>query len=121
MAACEKCGCACIPNSQNVPSSIRRSSRSRAVSLPASCCFAILSSPPPSFARSRRAARSSTSGRSRPAGCSGGDMGLLEKRFQGPDRPLDVLGLDVALHAEDLGLVGYRFQQVVELVGTDRL
>src|SRR3954466_8043756 len=121
MAACEKCGCAWMPNSQKVPSSISRSSRSRAVSLPWPCCLAILSSPPPSFARSRRAARSSTSGRSRPAGCSVVDMGLLEKRFQGADRPVDVFRLDVHLHAEDLGLVGDRFQQVVELVGADRL
>src|SRR3954467_3294894 len=121
IAACEKCGCAWMPNSQNVPSSISRSIRSRAVSFPASCCFAILSSPPPSFARSRRAARSSTSGRSRLVGCSVVDMRLLEERFQSTGGALDVLRLDGHLHADDLRLVGHGLEQVVELVGADRV
>src|SRR3954466_5454112 len=121
IATCEKCGCAWMPNSQNVPSSISRSSRSRAVSLPWSCCLAIFSSPPPSFARSRRSARSSTSGRSRLAGCSVVDMRLLQKRRERAHRPLDVLGLDVDLHPDDLGPVGDRLEQVVELLGADRL
>src|SRR6266849_897579 len=52
-----------MPSSTNVPSSISRSIRSRAVSLPASCCLAVFSSPPPSLMAARRSARSSTSGR----------------------------------------------------------
>ena len=39
-----------MPSSVNVPSSISSASRSRAVSLPAACCLAIRSSPPPSRA-----------------------------------------------------------------------
>src|SRR4051812_45091225 len=119
IAACEKCGCAWSPNSQKVPSSISRSSRSRAVSLPASCCLAIFSSPPPSLARSRRSAKSSTNGRKRPTGCSVADMRLLQKRFQGARGALDVLGLDVHLHPDDLRFVGDGLEQVVELVGAD--
>src|SRR3954449_13236666 len=102
-----------MPNSQNVPSSIRSARRSRAVSLSRSCCLAIFSSPPPSFARSRRSASSSTSGRSRLAGCSVVDMRLLQERLERADDTVDVLGLDVELHADDLGLVGDRFEQVV--------
>src|SRR3954464_12652028 len=95
-----------MPNSQNVPSSISRSRRSRAVSLPWSCCLAIFSSPPPSLARSRRSTRSSTSGRSGLVGCSVVDMRLLQKRLDGARGALDVLRLDVHLHADDLRLVG---------------
>src|SRR4051794_12523416 len=102
-----------MPNSQNVPSSISRASRSRAVSLPWSCCLAIFSSPPPSFARARRSARSSTGGGSRRAGCSVVDMCLLQKRLQRTDGSLDVLGLDVPLPADDPRLVGDRLEQVV--------
>src|SRR5215203_1397638 len=43
-----------MPISTKVPSSTRRSIRSRAVSLPRSCCLAIFCSPPPSFALARR-------------------------------------------------------------------
>src|SRR3954452_8400861 len=121
IAAWEKCGCAWIPNSQNVPSSISSAIRSRAVNLRASCCLAMRSSPPPSLARSRRSARSSTSGRSRLAGCSVVDMRLLQKRFQGPGGSLDVLGFDVDLHPHALRLVGNRLEQVVELVGANRI
>src|SRR3954467_6436355 len=110
-----------MPNSQKVPSSISRSRRSGAVSLPRSCCLAIFSSPPPSLARSRRSARSSTSGRSRLAGCSVVDMRLLQKRFQCAGGSLDVLGFDVDLPPDDLRLVGNRLEQVVELVGADRI
>src|SRR5271163_4579503 len=53
-----------MPSSVNVPSSINSARRSRAVSFSAACCFAIFSSPPPSLICSRRACRSSTSGRS---------------------------------------------------------
>src|SRR6476619_4096149 len=53
-----------MPSSANVPSSIRRSRRSRAVSLSCACWRATRSSPPPSFAFARRSCRSSTSGRS---------------------------------------------------------
>ena len=49
-----KCGRPWIPISTKVPSSTSRSIRSRAVSLPRSCCLAIFSSPPPSLAFSRR-------------------------------------------------------------------
>src|SRR5436853_1176677 len=49
-----KCGRPWIPISTKVPSSTRRSIRSRAVSLPRSCCLAIFFSPPPSFALARR-------------------------------------------------------------------
>src|SRR5204862_7714264 len=121
MAAWEKCGCAWMPNSQNVPASIRRAMRSRAVSLPWSCCFAIRSSPPPSFAFSRRSARSSTSGRSRLVGCSVVDMGLLEKGFERTRRALDVFRFGVHLDADDLRLVRDRLEQVVELVRAHRL
>src|SRR3954454_22597213 len=120
IARCEKCGCAWIPNSQNVPSSISSARRSRAVSFPCSCSRAILSSPPPSIAFSRRSARSSTSGRSRPAGCSVVDMDILQERLQGARCAVDVLGLDVQLYAGDLGFVGNGFEQVVKLVGADR-
>src|SRR6478672_5335777 len=116
-----KWGRPCSPISKKVPSSISRSRRSRAVSLPRSCCLAIFSSPPPSLARSRRSSRSSTSGRSRLAGCSVVDMGLLEKRLEGARRALHVLRLDVDLHADDLGLARHRLEQVVELVGADRV
>src|SRR5213592_4681070 len=118
IAACEKCGCAWMPNSQNVPSSISKSRRSRAVSLPASCCLAIFSSPPPSFARSRRSARSSTRGRSRLAGCSVVDMGLLQDGLEDADHGWRGVGVDERghLHADDLALVGYGLEQVVELV-----
>ena len=65
IARWEKCGCAWIPSSVNVPSSISSAIRSRAVSLPASCWRAIRSSPPPSRARARRSCRSSASERRR--------------------------------------------------------
>src|SRR3954462_11237030 len=52
-----------MPSSLNVPGSISRSSRSRAVSLSCACWRAILSSPPPSCALARRSCSSSTSGR----------------------------------------------------------
>src|SRR6476659_2628353 len=51
---CEKWGPPWMPISTKVPSSTSRSIRSRAVSLPRSCCLAIFSSPPPSFAFARR-------------------------------------------------------------------
>src|SRR6266581_730905 len=105
-----------MPNSQKVPSSINRSIRSRAVSLPWSCCLAIFSSPPPSLAFSRRSARSSTSGRSRLVGCSVVDMGLLQQGGERAARALDVLRLALDLDADDLGLVGDRLEQVVQLV-----
>src|SRR5437764_6743813 len=54
-----------MPSSTNVPSSISRSRRSRAVSLSRACCAAILSGPPPCLIFSRRARRSSASGRNR--------------------------------------------------------
>ena len=54
IALAEKCGRPWMPISTNVPSSMSRSRRSRAVSLPRSCCLAIFSGPPPSFAFSRR-------------------------------------------------------------------
>ena len=63
----------------DVPASISSAMRSRAVSLPRSCCLAIFSSPPPSIAFARRASRSSTSGRSSdvrvspPGGVEAGD------------------------------------------------
>src|SRR5947207_3472986 len=63
MARWEKWGRPWIPSSMKVPSSISRSSRSRAVSLSCSCWRAIFSSPPPSLACSRRSCRSSTSDR----------------------------------------------------------
>src|SRR3954469_13215621 len=63
IARWEKCGRAWIPSSVHVPGSIRRSSRSRAVSLSCSCWRAIFSSPPPSRALARRASSSSTSER----------------------------------------------------------
>src|SRR5919106_716972 len=50
-----------MPISTKVPGSQSRSIRSRAVSLPRSCWTAIFSSPPPSFAFSLRACRSSVS------------------------------------------------------------
>src|SRR3954462_3579514 len=56
-----KCGRPWIPISTKVPASTRRSIRSRAVSLPRSCCLAIFASPPPSFAFSRRACSCSVS------------------------------------------------------------
>src|SRR5215207_3509409 len=49
-----KCGRPWMPISTKVPSSTSRSIRSRAVSLPRSCCLAIFSSPPPSLALARR-------------------------------------------------------------------
>src|SRR4051794_33735515 len=118
MASCEKCGCAWIPNSQNVPSSIKSARRSRAVSFSWPCCFAIFSSPPPSLARSRRSWRSSTSGRSRLAGCSVVDMRLLQYWLEhARDRACSV-GVDERsdLDANDLALVGDGLEQVVELV-----
>src|SRR3954449_3585217 len=109
-----------MPNSQNVPGSISRSSRSRAVSLSWSCCLAIFSSPPPTMARSRRSARSSTSGRSRLAGCSVVDIRLLEDWFEHARDGVCVVGVEEGGHldADDLALVGDRFEQVVELVRT---
>src|SRR3954451_15130626 len=121
IAGCETCGCAWMPNSQKVPSSISSAKRSRAVSLSWLCCLAIFSSPPPSLARSRRSARSSTSGRNRLVGCSVVDMCLLQKRFEGTGRSLYVLRLDVDLHADDLGLVGHGLEQVVELLRANRV
>ena len=56
-----KCGRPWMPISTKVPSSTSRSMRSRAVSLPRSCCLAIFSSPPPSFAFSRRSCSCSVS------------------------------------------------------------
>ena len=56
-----KCGRPWMPSSTKVPSSTSRSIRSRAVSLPRSCCLAIFSSPPPSFAFSRRSCSCSVS------------------------------------------------------------
>src|SRR5215469_17434654 len=53
-----------IPNSSKVPGSNRRSIRSRAVSLPRPCCFAIRSGPPMARASPLRFSRSSTSSRS---------------------------------------------------------
>src|SRR5205085_10797778 len=53
-----------MPSSKNVPSSMSRARRSRAVSLSAACWASIFSCPPPSLAFSRRAARSSASERS---------------------------------------------------------
>src|SRR3954452_16236291 len=118
IATCEKCGWAWMPNSQNVPSSISRSIRSRAVNLSAACCLAIFSSPPPSFAFSRRSARSSTSGRSRLAGFSVVDMRLLEQRFEHAGDGARVIAVDERRHldTDDLALVGDGLQQVVELV-----
>src|SRR4051794_21542408 len=52
-----------MPSSANVPWSIRRSIRSRAMSFSCACWRAIRSSPPPSLALARRSCRSSTSGR----------------------------------------------------------
>ena len=56
-----KCGRPWIPSSTKVPSSTRRSIRSRAVSLPRSCCLAIFSSPPPRRALSRASCSCSVS------------------------------------------------------------
>src|SRR5262245_58051778 len=56
-----KCGRPWMPISTKVPSSTSRSIRSRAVSLPRSCCLAIFSSPPPSFACLRRSCSCSVS------------------------------------------------------------
>src|SRR5437764_1985321 len=108
-----------MPNSQKVPSSMRSASRSRAVSFPWSCCLAIFSSPPPSFARSRRSARSSTSGRSRLVGCSVVDIYPLQKRLEHAGNRAGVVGIDERgdLNADDLALVGDGLEQVVELVG----
>src|SRR3954451_7330655 len=118
IATWEKCGWAWMPNSQNVPSSIRSARRSRAVSLSWPCCLAIRSSPPPAIARSRRSARSSTSGRSRLAGCSVVDMCLLEDGLEHTRNGVRVIGVEERgdLHAHHLALVGDSFQQVVELV-----
>ena len=49
-----KCGRPWMPSSTKLPSSTSSSIRSRAVSLPRSCCLAIFSEPPPSFALARR-------------------------------------------------------------------
>src|SRR5438105_3873197 len=65
IARWEECGRPWMPSSTNVPSSIRRSSRSRAVSLSLACWASIFSGPPPSLIFSRLARRSSASGRSR--------------------------------------------------------
>src|SRR5947209_7754223 len=65
IARCEKWGRPWMPSSTNVPSSINSASRSRAASLSRACCAAIFSGPPPSLICSRRACRSSASGRSR--------------------------------------------------------
>src|SRR3954462_11537347 len=106
-----------MPNSQNVPSSIRSARRSRAVSLSRSCCLAIFSSPPPLFARARPSASSSTGGRSRLVGCSVVDMRLLQDGLEHARNGAGVIGVDECgdLDADDLALVGDRFQPVVEL------
>jgi hypothetical protein len=57
-----------MPISVNVPASMSRSIRSRAVSLPAACWRSIFACPPPSRSAARRSRRSSASGRSIEAG-----------------------------------------------------
>src|SRR5688500_4215526 len=53
----------CMPTSKKTPSSKNELRRSRAVSLPRSCCFLIFSSPPIRRTSARRASRSFTSSR----------------------------------------------------------
>src|SRR3954451_18061457 len=78
-----------MTSSMKVPSSISRSSRSRAVSLSCPCWRSIFSGPPPRRAFSRRSWRSSTSARrgGRATSWSGAarsvvDMGPLGDRCQ---------------------------------------
>src|ERR1700722_2622503 len=59
-----------MPSSTKVPSSTSSAIRSRAVRAPFSCCLSIFSWPPPRRICSRRACRSSTSGRSSDVVCS---------------------------------------------------
>jgi len=74
----------CSPTSVNEPGSTSSAIRSRAVSLPAWCWRTTRSGPPPAWARSRRAARSSASGRridgTPPAASVSVAMGLLGPR-----------------------------------------
>src|SRR5829696_5621563 len=98
IARWEKCGRPWMPSYVQVPSSIRRASRSRAVSFSRSCCFSILSGPPPSSALRRRSCSSSTSGRRTEVGASVADMGsFLEGVEQRLDHPLDGGGAARAL------------------------
>src|ERR1700748_2366037 len=127
-----------MPSSVKVPSSIRRASRSRAVSLSSACWRSIFSWPPPSIAFSRRSCRSSTSERSggratsSPAPARGGsvcDTGAslhrVEQRGERVHRARRrVLALERILrgverghlHADHLALAGDRLEQVVDLV-----
>src|SRR5215208_386737 len=90
IARWEKCGRPWMPSSVQVPSSIRRASRSRAVSLSRSCCFSIFSGPPPCSALRRRSCSSSTSGRRTEVGASVADMGsFLDGVEQWLDDALD--------------------------------
>ena len=57
-------GCGpCAPTSKNDPWSKKSANRSRAVSLPRSCCFATRSAPPISWIFARRASSAATRSR----------------------------------------------------------
>src|SRR3954447_13536577 len=110
IARWEKCGRAWIPSS--VKSSQSSSIRSRAVSLPAACWRAILSSPPPSRALARRSSRSSASGRNMPVACQprvreaqdSGNAGGLARQGNGRGAAADA----AAALAERTGGDGHR-------------
>src|SRR5215467_1479905 len=71
------------PISTNEPGSSRRSTRSRAVSFPPSCCFLMRSGPPPTSARSLSSSRRFMWGRGgrddAGGGRDGGGGGRLER------------------------------------------
>src|SRR5215212_10425503 len=128
IARCEKCGRPWMPSSVHVPSSIKRASRSRAVSFSAACCFSIFSEPPPCSILARRSCSSSTSGRRMEVGASVADMGSflegVEQRLDHPlhrgglQRPLDVVDrrLEVRdLEADDLASLRHAGQELPEL------
>src|SRR4051812_31924314 len=71
-----------MPSSVQVPSSISRARRSRAVSFSAACCFSIFSGPPPCSIFARRSCSSSTSGRRIDVGMSVADMGAFREGIE---------------------------------------
>src|SRR3954463_4662377 len=98
------------------PLSLRSARGSRAGRGPLSCCLAILSSPPPSWALARRSWRSSTSGRRMEVGCSVEAMAQHRIEDLGDPRGTVGRGHRGDLDADDLAGVGDGVEEVVELL-----
>src|SRR3954453_14859817 len=103
-----------MPSSVKVPSSIRRASRSRAVSLSCPCWRSIFSGPPPSLACSRRSCRSTTSSRSGGRATSWFGAAVLA----GPP-PRLCSSLGAGRSVVDMRLLGHRRQERLDHVRGD--